>query len=347
MYGLKHASRLVYDELKAHLTKYDYHPDKYAPNIWRHKTRKTKFRLCVEDFGIQYFSNEDIDHLIRSLEKKYTITKDFIGKKICGLDLQWNYTNGWVDISMDNFVTKTLTKLHFEKEPRKQFAPHKWITPIYGHNQQFALPPDNTELLDKKDTKYIQQVVGSFLYYSRAIDNTIITALSEIVLMQAKPTEITRQKINMLLQYLTTYPNARIRFYASDMILYVDSDVTYLITDKGKSRLAGYFYCSNKSTTIPPKPRLNEPVHVECKLLCHIVTSAAEAETAGLFVSGQKVIEIQQMLNALGHTQKMIPIKTDNATAASFVKDMLKQKRSKAWDMRYHWLSEQQNLKKN
>ena len=155
MYGLKHASRLVYDELKAHLTKYDYHPDKYAPNIWRHKTRKTKFRLCVEDFGIQYFSNEDIDHLIRSLEKKYTITKDFIGKKICGLDLQWNYTNGWVDISMDNFVTKTLTKLHFEKEPRKQFAPHKWITPIYGHNQQFALPPDNTELLDKKDTKYI------------------------------------------------------------------------------------------------------------------------------------------------------------------------------------------------
>ena len=51
------------------------------------------------------------------------------------------------------------------------------------------------------------------------------------------------------------------------------------------------------------------------------------------------------MLRVLGHPQQASPIKTDNATAASFVKDMLKQKCSKAWDMRYHWLSEQQNRK--
>ena len=51
------------------------------------------------------------------------------------------------------------------------------------------------------------------------------------------------------------------------------------------------------------------------------------------------------MLEALGHKQVSIPAKTDNATAASFVTDMLKKKRSKAWDVRYHWLSEQQVLK--
>ena len=51
------------------------------------------------------------------------------------------------------------------------------------------------------------------------------------------------------------------------------------------------------------------------------------------------------MLRALGHPQAATPVKTDNATAASFVTDMLKQKRSKAWDVRYHWLSEQQALK--
>ena len=36
-------------------------------------------------------------------------------------------------------------------------------------------------------------------------------------------------------------------------------------------------------------------------------------------------------------------MKTDNATAAAFVNDTLKNKRSKAWDVRYHWLSEQQH----
>ena len=213
-------------------------------------------------------------------------------------------------------------------------------------NRQFALPPDDLELLDKNNEKYIQQVVGSFLYYAYAIDNTIITALNEIALMQAIPTKNTRQKVKMLLQYLATYPNTRIRFYASDMLLYVDSDAAYLIAGKAKSRIAGCFYCSDRSITNPPKPKLNGPIHVECKLLRHVVTSAAEAKTAGLFINGQKVIKIKRMLNALGHPQTMTPIKTDNATAASFVTDMLKKKRSKAWDMRYHWLSEQQNLKK-
>ena len=47
------------------------------------------------------------------------------------------------------------------------------------------------------------------------------------------------------------------------------------------------------------------------------------------------------MLEALGHKQVAIPVKTDNATAVSFVTDMLKKKRSKAWDVCYHWLSEQ------
>ena len=58
MYGLKQAARLAYDELKAHLAKYDYHPDKFATNIWRHKTCKTKFCLCVDDFRVQYFQKK-------------------------------------------------------------------------------------------------------------------------------------------------------------------------------------------------------------------------------------------------------------------------------------------------
>ena len=85
--------------------------------------------------------------------------------------------------------------------------------------------------------------------------------------------------------------------------------------------------------------------YIECKLLCHVVTSAAEAETAGLFINCQKIIETQQMLKALGHDQMATPVKIDNATAASFVTDMIKKKRSKSWDVRYHWLSEQQSLK--
>ena len=64
--------------------------------------------------------------------------------------------------------------------------------------------------------------------------------LNEIAAKQATPTETTIKKIKMLLNYLYTHPNARIRFYVSDMVLYVDSDATYLITDRAKSRIAGF-----------------------------------------------------------------------------------------------------------
>ncbi len=43
----------------------------------------------------------------------------------------------------------------------------------------------------------------------------------------------------MLMDYLHTHHNAKIRYKASDMQLYVDSDAAYLVAPKEKSRIAG------------------------------------------------------------------------------------------------------------
>jgi len=346
MYGLKQAARLAYDDLKQHLLQYGYKPDPLATNIWSHSDRKTKFCLCVDDFGVQYFNDDDANHLIHALKKKYDITIDRSGKNFCGLHLEWDYAKGWVDISMPKYVSNTLRKLNYTPLKKNQSAPHKWSIPAYGSNRQYATPNDNAPILDKPGIKYVQRVVGSFLYYGRAVDNTILTAINEVSAMQAHPTKNTLDKTQMLLDYLATYPNAKVRFYASDMQLHIDSDAAYLVAPKAKSRIAGFFYCSSANLSPTTPPPLNGPVHIECRVLRHVVTSAAEAETAALFYNTQTALELVHILRALGHPQQRIPIKTDNATAASFVTDTLKQKRSKAWDVRYHWLSEQQRNKK-
>ena len=46
------------------------------------------------------------------------------------------------------------------------------------------------------------------------------------------------------------------------------------------------------------------------------------------------------MLEALGHKQHAILVKTDNSTAVAFSNSLLKEKRSKSWDMRLHWLKD-------
>lgn len=126
MYGLKQAARLTYDDLVAHLSLYGYAPDKICPNIWSHKKRKTKFCLCVDDFGVKFFNDSDKQHLIETLKKKYDITIDETGSNFCGLTLEWNYVHGYVDLSMPNFVRKTLKKLNFIPTKKKQLAPHDW-----------------------------------------------------------------------------------------------------------------------------------------------------------------------------------------------------------------------------
>ena len=155
------------------------------------------------------------------------------------------------------------------------------------------------------------------------------------------------------MDYVNTYPNAYIRYYASDMVLHIDSDAAYLVAPKARSRVAGYFHLSDNprnfmsETRISDisktrKPTLNGAIHVECKTLRHVVSSAAEAETAGVYHNAQVAIPIRIVLQALDHTQPPTPIKTDNSTANGFIHDNIHQRRSKSWDMRYYWLRDRQ-----
>ena len=78
-----------------------------------------------------------------------------------------------------------------------------------------------------------------------------------------------------------------------------------------------------------------------CKIIRNVLASAAEAELAGLFVNGQDAIPERITLEELGHPQDATPIVTDNATATGIANDSIKQKRSKAMDMRFFWIRDQ------
>ena len=56
--------------------------------------------------------------------------------------------------------------------------------------------------LNKEDTKYVQAVAGTLLYYGQMVNNTILPDLSAVAMEQAKPTEKTMATIKQLLDYL-------------------------------------------------------------------------------------------------------------------------------------------------
>jgi hypothetical protein len=343
MYGLKQAAILAYKHLVNQLSHYGYSPCPYTTGLWQHTTRRTKFCLCVDDFGVKYFTNEDANHLLNSLRAHYKISVDWEGKDYCGLSITWNYPKQYVDISMPGYVTTTLAKLQHTNPARPQFAPHHWTQPAYGQKIQLA-PIDDSPKLNKTDTTYVQSCVGSFLYYARAVDPTMLPAINEISASQSSPTVNTMNDCKMLMDYAATYPTAIIRYHASDMVLHIDSDAAYLVLPNARSRYAGHYFLSDNPPLPPanPNPKPNGPILTICKTIRNVMASAAEAETGGVYGNAQEAIACRISLLALAHPQPPTPLKTDNSTANSFVHANIKQRRSKTWDMRWNWLRDKE-----
>lgn len=59
MYGLKQAAILAYDQLCSHLKQYGYNHVPGTTGVFNHVSRRTKFCLCVDGFGIKYYSKDD------------------------------------------------------------------------------------------------------------------------------------------------------------------------------------------------------------------------------------------------------------------------------------------------
>jgi hypothetical protein len=159
--------------------------------------------------------------------------------------------------------------------------------------------------------------------------------LNDIAMEQTKATEKMQAATNQMLDYLATHPDATLRYHASDMILHIHSDASYLSVSNAQSRLGGLFFLGNKS---PEQDTLNGSILNVAAVIKNVVASAAESVGA-CFHNAQSGAPLRVTLTELGHTQPPTPLQTDNSTAYGIVNETIKQKRSKAMDMRYHWLT--------
>jgi hypothetical protein len=142
--------------------------------------------------------------------------------------------------------------------------------------------------------------VESILYYARAVNMTVIMALSSIVVEQTKATTQTMSRCFELLDYLTTNSDAKVRFHASDMVMNIHLDASYLSKTMACSRACSHFFMG-----WTPKDgkaiRLNEAFYTNTTILKFFVASAAEAKLGALFHNCQDSIIFCLTHADLGH----------------------------------------------
>ena len=72
------------------------------------------------------------------------------------------------------------------------------------------------------------------------------------------------------------------------------------------------------------------------------MSSAAEAELGALYINAREAVYIRRILEEMGHPQPPTPIQTDNSTAEGIINNNVQSKRTKAMDMRFHWLRDRE-----
>ena len=70
-----------------------------------------------------------------------------------------------VHLSMPGYVEKALARLKHERPKKSQDQLHQHMMLAYGANIQYAKKENATTELDKNVKQYVQQVVGTFLFY--------------------------------------------------------------------------------------------------------------------------------------------------------------------------------------
>jgi hypothetical protein len=278
-------------------------------------------------------------HLLGALRKLYTVTKDWPGTLFSGLTISWNYEQKYVDISMPHYIPAMLHKFQHARPTKHQGGPHTWTTPSHGTKVQYAPSDDDSPILSPSDITTIQQKIGTLLYHAISVDLIMLAALGSIASSQAKATQLTEDECSWLMNYAASNPLSIIRYCASNMTLYVHSDASYLSETHARSRGAGHFFLSSrpKDPTAPPEV-MPTRVHTMCKIIDVVVGLAAEAKIVAGYLNSQDAVPIITTLTKLGHPQPPAPMQVDNTTAEGFANGTMKQKKTKAMDMRWHWL---------
>jgi hypothetical protein len=289
---------------------------------------------------VKYVGLEHVQHLLDCLQAQYTVPTDWSGTKYCGLTLEWDYVACIVNLSMPGYIAKALNRFQHPPPGKPEHSPHPWTAPTYGALTQLSAPGSTSPTLATTEKLCLQEIIGTLLYYARAVDCTMLVQLP-----QPPTTQATAKAITHLLNYAATHPDAVLSYQASDMILHVQSDASYQSESQSCSRAGGYFFLSSNSpahtTTIDPRappPPINGNVHVPCAIIKVVVSSAAEAELGALFHNGKEAAWLQTTLIDMGHAQPPTPIQTDNSCAAGIANGTVKQRRSKAIDMRFYWI---------
>jgi hypothetical protein len=138
---------------------------------------------------------------------------------------------------------------------------HFWLPPPPNQDSGSTTPTHQTKLwgkdaachdgghippLNKAGKIFIQEVCRVFLFLTHGVNGGLLPALSTLASQQANPTEQTMELCKRFLDYMALQDKAVLTYKASNMVLAVHSNASYLSKPKACSHAGGYMFITGR-----------------------------------------------------------------------------------------------------
>ena len=162
---------------------------------------------------------------------------------------------GYVKKMLQRFRPQYLLPGH--RPPR---TPGVYIAPSFSKKPQ-TIFIDRSEKLSPTLITELQAIIGTLLYYARAVDPTLLPIANELASQQASATRRILNATNRALSYCAAFSNNQIIYHACDMTLHAFADASYLCRSHARSVAGAIFFLGNH----------NDPTRINCSI--HVFSS--------------------------------------------------------------------------
>jgi hypothetical protein len=155
----------------------------------------------------------------------------------------------------------------------------------------------------------------------------MLTPISALASKQSAPPEATMEKCLQFLAYAASQEDAILAYKASNMVLAVHSDASYLSEAKARSQARGHLFMAGQEEI----PTNNGAVLNISQIIRAVTSSAAEAKFGALFINAKTAVSMRRTLDELGHPQCEHPSKQTTLPHTLYSPIRSFQRYSKPW----------------
>ena len=330
MYGFRQAGFHANEQVIAHLLSHGYYQTQ--PCLFTHTTDPIVFCLVVDDYGVKYTHVAQFHRLVDCLSLLYHVKASPVATSFLGFTISHDRQARTIALSMPSYIPNMLARFRPEGVPPAR-SPSIYTPPSYGSSAPQLSPTDTSAPASPAQIEELPQAIGSLLYYARALDCTMLPAVTTLSSLQSAPTLNVIAKLNRLLGYCSAFPDHQLIFRPSRVLLQTHSDASFNSLPRSGSKSGGHHTLGNHDPAFH-----NAPIDVDSSRIPVVTSSAADAELAAAYGNARSAHFHRATLQNIGYPQPPSPIFCDNECAIGISSSSVKQKKSKSMDMRFNWL---------